>query len=640
MKRITLFLSSALLATDLHAQVVRPSATSNITNSNSGGGNTVINRPQNNAESPAGQEIPVINPTSKTITVFGKTYSLEDNHLGGQFEAYLASDSFANAEAVKYRATIQQILDYLSPTKTGGPQLKPAYKLLDDASAYPGDANICAALGNSIYSALLAKQGIGNKKEYIAKLENEAKKIAYNISVKESGLRLDIATQNGKGGEKKSNTAERFDVQMMKKRLLEIEALKKKAETQGVMSLTQSKIQYQAMMAQLLMQRRYEHVIMSARFYNLIFKDGDTKMRLKKGSDTHEFFTETIGITPTVAGMDSAANEAIRKVKTFVNAYENNLRSERVHAASERLVEAFVLGEFTSAVQTLSIKGKERVLDYVQNSKDIISALSNRDLERADMLNEKLKKQALDYDPSAASSYISGLKHVSISSAQDAKLALFQMKNATTSQERYNEQQRYKNAVTEATKAWPGNPELVDLRNMLTNAITNASNANDTIENARTKFDNYLADANYRAITDKKNLFIFGSVFGTSKAPEDKERLAKFNEIVDSVRQIEEALRTAEIAEKEGSPHAAYEALYNVQERFYDDKKIANAKAQLAGKVATFCNLIESAKSKEISNPAESFTDYQAAKRIYPQSKFAKEGLKRIVDAKLAVEIK
>ncbi|MFC4995929.1 hypothetical protein [Rubritalea tangerina] len=46
--------------------------------------------------------------------------------------------------------------------------------------------------------------------------------------------------------------------------------------------LTQSKVQYQAMMVQLFIQRRFQHVVMSARFYNIIYRDGDQAMRIKK----------------------------------------------------------------------------------------------------------------------------------------------------------------------------------------------------------------------------------------------------------------------------------------------------------------------------------------------------------------------
>jgi hypothetical protein len=66
-------------------------------------------------------------------------------------------------------------------------------------------------------------------------------------------------------------------------------------------------------------------------------------MRIKKGSDTEKFFSEGLGVNPTVAGLDAAANEAIRKSQTLISAFENNISSNRIHAASERLVEAFLV---------------------------------------------------------------------------------------------------------------------------------------------------------------------------------------------------------------------------------------------------------------------------------------------------------
>jgi hypothetical protein len=159
--------------------------------------NTTIQRTPEQTKSPYGNEIPVVDPTNKTINVNGKTYSIADNHLGGQFEAYLATNTLSSGAATEYRANIRQILDYLAPNKTGGGKLKPAYDLLTTAAEYPGDGNICESLANSIYAALLTKQHRGSKREYAEKLRKERKRITRNMGVISSKLSL---KQNKEGG--------------------------------------------------------------------------------------------------------------------------------------------------------------------------------------------------------------------------------------------------------------------------------------------------------------------------------------------------------------------------------------------------------------------------------------------------------
>jgi len=379
----------------------KPPAISPGGSSGGGGNDTVLRRESEPQASAHGQDIPIVDPTNKTIDFQGKKYSLLDNNLGGQFEAFLSTDTLSSSEAQEYRDTIRKILDLLSPTKTGGPQLRKAYDLLSVAAKYPGDGNL-----------------------FITKLQQEEKTLVRNMTVIEqkgefgngssggassggrSNNRSNNRSSNGRQSRATSNPTRvgNIDYQVMQKRLVEITALIKKTETAGVIDLTQSKIQYQAMMVQLFIQRRFEHVIIATRFYNLIYKDGDTKMRLKRGSDTEKFFSEGIGVDPTVAGLDAAANEAIRKVNTLVSAFNNNIISGRVHGASERLVESFAIGEFIPTVQTIAAEDKLKVLSYVQDANDLVKTLEAKDLERGEELNDRLKSTANDYNASEATS--------------------------------------------------------------------------------------------------------------------------------------------------------------------------------------------------------------------------------------------
>ena len=105
------------------------------------------------------------------------------------------------------------------------------------------------------------------------------------------------------------------------RRIAEVETIKKKNIAQSEMQELRSKVQYQANMALWTVQRRYQHVLMASRFYNQIWKDGDTPLHLEKDSDVYKMFSESLGINPTVSTLDSIANEAIQEVNKAVEAF-------------------------------------------------------------------------------------------------------------------------------------------------------------------------------------------------------------------------------------------------------------------------------------------------------------------------------
>jgi len=596
----------------------------------------------------------MIDPTNKTIDFQGKKYSLMDNNLGGQFEAYLATDTLSSQAAVEYRTTLRQILDYLAPNKTGGSRLKSAYDLLSKGAEYPGDGNLCESLGNAIYSAQLTKNHIGTKKEFIGRLLKEEKKLVHNMGVIESKLDVQPAGRGSGGGgsgggkgkrkgksqQTSASGTQSIDYLMMQKRLVEITALVKKTEVEGTIDLTQSKIQYQAMMVQLFIQRRFEHVIMSARFYNLIYKDGDTKMRLKKGSDTDKFFSEGIGVNPTVAGLDAAANEAIRKVDTLISAFNNNIKNGRIHAASERLVESFAIGEFMPAVQVVAYEDKAKIQQYVQDANDLIKTLEARDLARGEELNESLKEQANDYNASEATSYIAAKKTESKSYARDAKIALYQMKKALKTQDRYNEEQRFKTAMFKSTSAWPSNPDLEDINHLLDKIIDRGVEGEDMLLVARRDFDRYVETKSWAAIMKEENLSRFIAAFNLSKEDQDVTRKNRLKQITSEKTSVMTALKEAETLDERGFAEAAWEIIDIRQKEHPNDLELSQAKALYSGKAAKFANVIAQAHEfeNESATSAQALTWYLKAESIHPDSKYASAGIKRIISAKFGVE--
>lgn len=629
------FASAQVLNPSIGNQAVKPATGGG---GSQGGGDTVINRQQTQHQSPHGEEIPIVDPTNKVIEFQGRKYSLMDNNLGGQFEAFLATDTLSTQSASEYRATIRQILDYLAPNRKEKPRIDLAFALLSKASQYPGDGNICESLVTSLNGARNTQNGVRNLRARIEALDEEYKRTVRNMSVVES--KLEVQTSDQSSGNKKSGAKSQrktgpqsIEYQMMAKRLVEITVLKKKYEASGLIDVAQAKIQYQAMIVQLFIQRRFEHVVIATRFYDLVFRDGDNKLKLKKGSDTEKFFTDGIGVNPTIAGMDAAANEAMRKVTTLVSAYNNNMDSNRLHAASERLVEAFAIGEFMPSVQTIPVEPKKRIQQYVQDANDMVKTLQARDLEKAENLNAGLSKQAEDYNESEAKSYINGLKTVSEQYCRDATLALFQMKNANTTQERYNEEQRFKNAMSEAIKAWPSNPKINQLGDKIDGMIGDSERGLDQLQIARNDFDGWKKTQSWSAIfNDKERL---GGAFGFSQANEDKVRLEELRDVIKNKAGIFAALKEAETLKERGFSEAAWEIIHRTQLDYRDDIELSRAMADYSSSAAQFSNMISEAQKLEKQDSASfhALTWYLKAKTVSPDSKYVSEGISRILAA-------
>ncbi|MFT5906395.1 MAG: hypothetical protein ACI9E1_002003, partial [Cryomorphaceae bacterium] len=381
---------------------------------------------------------------------------------------------------------------------------------------------------------------------------------------------------------------------------------------------------------------RFEHCIMATRFYNLIYRDGDNRLDLKKGSDAANFFAEGIGVDPTVAGLDAASAEAIKKVDTLVNAFRNNLKNKRVHAASERLVEAFVVGEFLPSVQTINIESKAIIQQYIQDANDLVKVLGAKDLARAEQLNESLQQQATDYNPSEARSYISGKKTESKLNTRDAKIALRFMLKSKTSNERYNEHARFKTAMAKATNAWPSNPEVEQINILIDSKLDLLADGDDMLKVARKDFDLYVDTKSWSAVMKDENLSRFIASFHLSKDPQDIIRATRLKQIKNDFTAVFATMKEAETFYNRGHAAAAWELVDIAIKQHPNSLELAQAKALYSGKAATFANTIAKAQDLESLSAvsAQALTWYLKAEVIHPDSRYAREGIDRVITAK------
>lgn len=581
------------------------------------------------AASPLGQEIPMLDPSAETITVGGVTIPLGDNRiLKARFEKYLSQPPESDEAAARYRETIAEILATISPLRKEGPDLYSAFKLLPSASSYPGDANLCGSLAESIYTAMLAKQDVNGLNKLNLTMDAEKKAIisegdwkARHEREKELG-NTGTPDARGSNGKKQqtSNQAPGSGTNSLQytetlRRIAEIEALKKANIARTEAQTLKTKAQYQVSMIQWFVQRRYEHVLMAARFYNQIWKDGDATLRIDKNSDVSKLFSESVGVSPTVASLDALSNEAIREVAKYVEAFDLMLSRDELHSASQRLMEAYALGEYLAPVATLPLEKKRRVAEYVGDLHELYGTLQARDYNKTKELADRLKKKARDFPSSKVDSAIAAYTLASDLAIEEAKAHLL-AKDTEKAAEK----------IKAATEIWPTNPKLAEFRNLVNNSGGLVTIRND--------FDRLLAEGNFREIA-RRQYEIAPAIQG------DATREDAFKQIMGNLMKIEAALGKAAEFSKVGQNYAAWEQLAELREQFPDDPKLGRELELLAPKVADFTKALDTARQFENRMPRQTgsaLSWYLKARSIHPQSKLAEVGVKRLVNEILPPE--
>ena len=599
-----------------------------------------------------GNEVGFFDPTNDTISWNGKTWAASNNCLvAARFEKYLNEPEEATVAAQEYRDNIDEILNLLSPHHKGGPVFLDAVALLPKASTYPGDAKLCDSLSNAIYTAILSRKADNRSKELLARMEREKKKAILDADWKartEQDPKVGNAARLGSGkndrlklakelrrrgftqaaervaarpaeGENKEQTqpaqqvgrgAQSLAYAEHVRRISEIEAQKKTRELEQKVKTELSKVQYQALMVQFFVQRRFKHVIMASRFYNQIWKEGDGTLYIDQDSDINKVFSESLGVSPTVSTLDSLSHEAIRDVDKGVEVFEFLVERGELESASKRLAEAYLVGEFMPAINTLERDKKRKVLEFVRGSNVLLNAIDSKDYTKATEQINELRGKADDFDATKAQAAVAAFTRAS-------DMQIMMAKNHLAAKD----MEKAQGAIRSAMEIWPQNPKLVEFDRLV--------DAGGSLIQFRNDFDRLFAEKNYREVFRRR--FEFGpSIDG------DEDRTAKFRQIMENITAIETAVKGAEKMSNIGQNYAAWEELSEVHERFPDDPDLNQFMTKLAPKVADFTIALNNAKRhEERGNLGSALSWLYKAKHLHPLSEKADTGIKRLVQVAL-----
>jgi tetratricopeptide (TPR) repeat protein len=516
-------------------------------------------------------------------------------------------------EHLAYNAIIKNILELLSSENTDSRKAYQAFVLLFRASAYDADANMCATLGSAVVTAMHAQR---NQTQIATTIDELKKEIQHQQSLATLWASTQTMTGGSSGGGRTGagatgpGSAALVKPNEMKQGFAMKEAAALQAQI-GVftarreVSALQARIQFQALMVQFFIQRRFQHVVIACQLYPHLFPEGDGALKLEGQSKA--FFTKDVGVPPTVNTLQSFASEAMRDVREGVQAYLYLAEHNEMESATKRLGEAFVVGEYLPEIRTLAREKKRLALAFLQRSNRLLSALEVRDYGQAELVLKELDGSAKDFDATKPRAAIETAKRVSA-------MHLARARNAAIA----GDQKTFEAEIREATVLWPLNPALAE-------ATGNLFAAGDLQAKALADLDQLLSHGNIRQVFNDKLRFIAAA----ATSPVHQEKLRK---VLEDMQKVETAIAKADEYGKRGDAAGAWEAVERAARLFPDDIKLNQLRGNLSSEAAGFVQALKTAQQLEgQGQTGSSLSWYLKAQRQYPLSEFAREGIERLV---------
>ena len=564
----------------------------------------------NQSKAEAKSLIPTFNPKNETVAWDGGIWKIENNRLfRSQFVKFLNDPEETDKASTEYEAVLARIQQLLAPGQAMNANVDQAWKLLFEGAKFRADGRLCNDMADAVYALWQAKSEQVHLATANEAIQKEKKTLLWNMeqSVSQDNL---FAAPSGKGDAARAS----MENEQMKReyrlkpdqdRLAELEAQSKLNSVKREASELQAKIQFQTMIVQLFLQRRFEHVVIACRFYQATFGDGDQKLLL--GEQAKALLTSSSGIDPTISVISSLTHEAIQSVNDGIDAYLFMMKKGELEGATERLQEAYAMGQNLPAVKTLPRSQKELAYQYTQKSNQLLDALEVKDYDRAQKLVDELQKLATDFNPTKPLAAIQTAQTVSRMHLAKAKAAASQ-----------NDAKTLETELTAAAEMWPRNPDLEKLSLGIFNQA-------DLQQHTLSDLDSLIAQKNYRQIFEDKAKYMAA----TATQPDKAKVLGG---ILEKMEEIELSLVLAKRYAQVNDYRGAWESLEVNRRNLPEDTKLSEARLNYATQAADFVQMLNRASQQEKEgNLGSSLSLYLQAYSDYPPSKLAQEGIQKVV---------
>ena len=557
--------------------------------------------------------MPMGDPGSENVAFNGKLWNVTNNRLmRSRFETYLTTPEAISAEDQAYRDIMAQMMQLLAPTNKPGPEPMKAFALLPEAATFKIDGGLCNSIANAIWDVWLSQRKQGNLKSANVAMDERRRQLEWNAQMSNDNTKSGKVASSEKGAQAKADAKAQADGATFGrtsgyiKGIAEIEARKKMNEAATGLSEVSSKVQFQALIIQMFLQRRFEHAVIACRFYPNLFKDGDSILQMDKDADLQKALSGSFGVPPTVTMIDGLSLEAIRSVDESLVSFENLLARTDIDSASNRLLEAFGVGEYLPRVRRLPMTEKSKVLDFVRKKNKLLGFLEMKDYAEAEKTVLELKNEAQDFEYAKPLAAINTAKSVSSLHISKARMAMATKDTKTLETE-----------MKAATEIWPTNPDLANFSGELVKG-------SDMKSQGIMEFDRLISQKAYRQIFDNK-LPLAIALQG------DAAREKQLEKVLTDMGRVEIVINGAkELAAT--SPAAAWEKVEKEAKLFPDDNALSKLRADLGIQASEFVTAIERGRQhEEKKQTGSAIAWYLKARRMHPPSELAQAGIKRLV---------
>lgn len=629
-----------------------------------------------------------------------------------QFEKYLSAPAETSEDYKIYRERINKIMELLAPGSATKANQDEAFNLLTKASEFESDANICTTIHDAIYAAANVRVLVKNLTDANQQSERQLKAAEYNQLHSAMSLTLPSLAPSKNDVGVYNNQQKELQTAIMDPSKAEVSSLKHTIQRNHAQITTaeiQAKFQMQALILQLFVQRRYQHVIILNRFYRALFDDGDQsleqfnqmadKMGYNKAAGQAKLTADAnpkgavasgsgnngghgvgasagtgAGAGPGGAGggagasvgsgyynnagmdatalsgsginlgvenlsvesaqnalttamrgasrtfkslsqIDGIANEIIRDVNEGVKVYKFLLEKEEMESAASQLAAVFAKGEYLPSVRLLSQDDKRKTLAYAQLCNRLVNAANSGNIDVLTDVVDKMKKMNPGFDDAEIHAKLQGVKTASSLLVAQAKVAASK-----------GDLQTVQTEITRAAALWPNNPELQNFSTEMSRVSDKAS----PMVQALSDFDQLDGQGNYRRIFDEKEKYI--AAVAADDTSKKTVRQAKLRSVLDRMQEIETSIMRAQEISRRGDQSGAWEGLEVTFQKYPDDLKLGQLRAELTTQTPDFVNDIRQAKELEARKQyGSALAWYLRAQGRYPMSDLTKQGIQRVV---------
>ncbi|MGZ0657471.1 hypothetical protein ACWPKS_17875 [Coraliomargarita sp. W4R72] len=547
----------------------------------------------------------------------GKNFNLsEQRAFRSRFERFLLASPTDEEE--QYAQLMGDIIDRLSVSNNNSDDaILDTWELLFRASRFDLDGGNSTIVANQVFNAWRIRKesrGVSMNQQELQQVRKYQQEIVANRAlslrnIREKRLRETSARQRDDSeGVKSAEASATFDETAFRMLdLAETEAKILALETQSAMTGLQAKLQFQSQIVSFMIQRRFEHALVLAGFYQSIFKG--SHQALEVGKDQLQEFIPGSDLAFTVDSMTFIAREAINDVNKGVEAVNAAYNENRNLIALERLQEVFFLGEYLTELNKIPTDQRRHMLDLYRGLIEAGELAEAKDYDGVSELAVNIAKLAEDFPKNRVLSSVETAKSMS-------DMAVF----AASQYRNLGDIDKARSELQTAIDIWPSNPSIREFQQETTKLATAGSQGVQI-------FDDLYKRMDRRGIYERRMDLGFALA-------EDTQRRPLLMEVVEQVARIDLLVSQSEELVKQGEAYAAWELLVEAAKIDRSDGPMNQARAELAPRVADFVLLLDRAeRQSEDGHHAGALAAYLAAQDIYPVSRLCRQGIQRETEA-------